>query len=487
MGEFRRPERHRRPSAHRPLAGCRPEQAVSDRGGRGLARALRPGGTASVATVSARAPEAASWSLAVRDSTGATVRRFTATGTSFTQDWDGANAESAALAAGSYRYTLSGRPSAAGGTAAAPVVGDLTLVAGDLVAEIASPGPAARLGRAASLVVRGRALGTGFRAYELDYAAGAEPGADSFTRIARGTSAVAAAAALGTWSTGSLSEGVYTLRLRTLGAGKAVAETRVTVSLLALGTAGVSPALFSPNGDGRLDQVAIWSEATGRGPWTVEVRSGAGAVLRRYRGEGSIPGALWDGRDAAGVAQTDGTYTAAVRMAVPGTTLEKTGTVVLDVTAPTAAITAPAADATLLNYEETVTGTASDLHFSSYELRTRTGGQPAAVLKEGRAAVVAGTLGTLTDGVFASRYQEGTPYQLELFVEDRAGNRGTGPTATAMKSPCTTAPGACPSLPAPPSSSISNTACSPASSGLSASAIPPGARSPSSTTPRPAT
>ena len=384
-----------------------------------------PGGTASVATLTARTPQAARWSLAVRDSAGTTVRSFTATGTSFSQDWDGANAESAALAAGSYRYTLSARPSAEGGRAAAPVVGDLTLVAGDLVAEIASPGPEARLGRAASLVVRGRALGTGFSAYELDYAAGADPRAASFTRIARGTSVVAAAAALGTWNTRSLSQGVYTLRLRTLGAAGAVVEERVTVSLLALGAVAVTPRHFSPNGDGRRDQVSAEATATARGPWTAQVRSAAGAVLRSYAGVGSVPRIAWDGRNGAGVTQPEGTYTLALRVAAPDATpSEQTGTVVLDVTPPTAAITAPAEGAVVLDYEEeTVTGTASDLHFSSYLLYVRTARGGAVSQKRETTAVVAGTLGTLADGVFAPRYVDGTPYKLELLVEDRAANR----------------------------------------------------------------
>ena len=139
---------------------------------------------------------------------------------------------------------------------------------------------------------------------------------------------------------------------------------------------------------------------------------------------GSVPRIARDGRNGAGVTQPEGTYTLALRMTVPGATpLEKTGTVVLDVTAPTAAITAPAADAVLLDYEETVSGTASDLHFASYELRTAAGGQTVAVLARGTAAVVAGTLGTLADGVFAPRYVDGTPYKLELLVEDRAANR----------------------------------------------------------------
>ena len=385
-----------------------------------------PGGSASTATVTARTPEAATWSLVLRNGAGTTMRSFTGTGTAFTQAWDGKNTASQTLPAGSYRYTLSARPSAAGGTAAAPVVGDLTLVAGDLVAEIASPGPEARLPQASSLVVRGRALGTGFSAFELDYAAGVDPGANSFTRIARGTAAVATAATLGTWKTSSLSQGIYTLRLRTLGAGSAAVEERVTVALLGLGAVAVSPGHFSPNGDGRRDEVTAVATATARGDWTAQVRDAAGTALRSYGGAGGHPRIVWDGRNTAGTRQSDGTYTLALRMAVDaGNAVEATGTVVLDATAPQAVITAPAANATLLDYEETVTGTASDTHFASYQLRTTAGGYTVAHLKRGTTAVVAGTLGTLADEVYAPRYRDGISYQLELAVEDRAGNRTT--------------------------------------------------------------
>ena len=384
-----------------------------------------PGGSASTATVTAKTPQTATWSLTLRNGAGTTVRSFTGTGTLFAQDWDGKNTASQALPAGSYRYTLSAQPSAAGGTAAAPVVGDLTLVAGDLVAEIADPGPEARLRRKGSLEVRGRALGTGFSAYELDYAAGAEPGANSFVRIARGTTAAATAAALGTWNTSFLSQGVYTLRLRTLGAGNAAAEERVTVALLGFGSVAVSPRHFSPNGDKRQDVINASATATVPGDWTAQVRDAAGTVLRSYSGTGILPRVVWDGRNAAGVTQPEGTYTLALRMAVDtGKPAEVTGAMILDVTPPQAVITAPAANTAILDYtDQTITGTASDQHFASYELRSTAGGESVAVLKRGTAAVVAGTLGTLTDTATAPRYVNGNSHSLELHVEDRAGNR----------------------------------------------------------------
>ena len=409
-----------------PWLGAAPTAPFRIEGAVASPESFAPGGSASTTTVTAQTPQAATWSLALRNGAGTTVRSFTGTGTSFSTAWDGKNTASQALPVGSYRYTLSAQPSAAGGTAAAPVVGDLSLVAGDLVAEIADPGPEASLRKEGSLVVRGRALGTGFSAYELDYAAGADPGASSFIRIARGTTAVATAATLGTWNTSSLSQGIYTLRLRTTGADSAAVEERVTLALLELGAVAVSPGHFSPNGDGRRDEVTASATATARGAWTAQVRNAAGTVLRSYSGTGSRPRVVWDGRNTAGTLQSEGTYTVALGMGVDvGKALEATGTVTLDVTPPQAVITAPAANSSVLDYDETITGTASDLHFASYELRSSAAGRTVVVLKSGTTAVVAGTLGTLTDSVIAPRYVDGPSHTLELFVEDRAGNRAT--------------------------------------------------------------
>ncbi len=73
----------------------------------------------------------------------------------------------------------------------------------------------------------------------------------------------------------------------------------------------VSPATFSPNGDGRHDTAAV----TGRtvvqvtaGRWTAEVRNAAGATVRRFQGD--VPGVefTWDGTDEAGARCPDGAY-----------------------------------------------------------------------------------------------------------------------------------------------------------------------------------
>ena len=410
-----------------PWLGAAPTAPFRIEGAMASPERFAPGGSASTATVTARAPQAATWSLTLRNGAGTTVRSFTGTGTSFTQAGDGRNTASQALPAGSYRYTLSARPSAAGGTAAAPVLGDLTLVAGDLVAEIATPGQGARLTKAASLVVRGRALGTGFSAYELSYAAGAAPAVTTFVQIARVTTAVATVTTLGTWNTSQLNGGVYTLRLRTLGNGNAAVEERVTVALLEFGSVTVLPNLFSPNGDGRREVAFASAKATAHGDWTAQVRSASGIVVREYSGTGSVPRIIWDGRNTAGVTQADGTYTLALRMAVEtGKLVEATGTVTLDVTPPQAIITVPAMNTAILNYTDlTITGTASDTHFASYELRVVGGAETVTLLGNGTEAVVAGTLGKLADTATVPRYENGSPYTLELSVQDRAENRIT--------------------------------------------------------------
>ncbi|HCU35779.1 MAG TPA: hypothetical protein DGT21_10065, partial [Armatimonadetes bacterium] len=73
----------------------------------------------------------------------------------------------------------------------------------------------------------------------------------------------------------------------------------------------VSPATFSPNGDGRHDTVSIAGRTVVQvteGRWTADVRNAAGTTVRRF--EGDVPGVefTWDGTDQAGARCPDGEY-----------------------------------------------------------------------------------------------------------------------------------------------------------------------------------
>ena len=74
----------------------------------------------------------------------------------------------------------------------------------------------------------------------------------------------------------------------------------------------VSPARFSPNGDGVLDKTALSLSLTKKANWHVELRGAGGKRLVSYSGEGASAQVTWPGADAAGHAFADGVYTAVV-------------------------------------------------------------------------------------------------------------------------------------------------------------------------------
>ena len=71
----------------------------------------------------------------------------------------------------------------------------------------------------------------------------------------------------------------------------------------------VSPAPFSPNGDGVKDKTTAAAGLSEEADWTVTVKNSAGTVVRTMTGSGAAVAAAWDGRDDAGVRCPDGAYT----------------------------------------------------------------------------------------------------------------------------------------------------------------------------------
>lgn len=90
------------------------------------------------------------------------------------------------------------------------------------------------------------------------------------------------------------------------------------VGRFTLGVLGVTvqPTVFSPNGDGAYDSVALQAELRSEAPWTVTVADADGRTVKRVTGEGVHPSASWDGRDEAGALVAEGYYE--VRLAVRG-------------------------------------------------------------------------------------------------------------------------------------------------------------------------
>lgn len=67
--------------------------------------------------------------------------------------------------------------------------------------------------------------------------------------------------------------------------------------------------LFSPNGDGRLDELQILQvNSTSEDEWTGDILGAGGRSVRSYTWQGAAPDFSWDGKNSEGVVTPDGEY-----------------------------------------------------------------------------------------------------------------------------------------------------------------------------------
>jgi len=66
--------------------------------------------------------------------------------------------------------------------------------------------------------------------------------------------------------------------------------------------------LFSPNGDGRKDELTPSINTSGNDEWEAAVVGKAGTVLGLWKWKGAAPAVAWNGRDEAGNVAADGSY-----------------------------------------------------------------------------------------------------------------------------------------------------------------------------------
>jgi flagellar hook assembly protein FlgD len=126
----------------------------------------------------------------------------------------------------------------------------------------------------------------------------------------------------------------------------------VTIDTVAptLTAASAAPRAFSPNGDGRLQSVAVRaSGATGASSWRFTAAplgsEGPGAPVRTIAGSGAAPKVSWDGKTDAGTVAGDGTYRLTIAVLDDaGNAATRAFDIVLDTTAPAVTVAAsPAA------------------------------------------------------------------------------------------------------------------------------------------------
>jgi flagellar hook assembly protein FlgD len=191
----------------------------------------------------------------------------------------------------------------------------------------------------------------------------------------------------------------------------------------------VSNPYFSPNGDGQKDTTTVSATmAPNADPrWLINVRNGAGTIIRTFSGSGSAVAYAWDGRNAAGTIQSEGSYTFEL---VDGdgltTPVAPLATTTIDLTPPSVAIVAPTPAQVFSNLRQnfngdiTITGTAMDSHFGTWSMNETS---PQAISLGGGSAAVTSTA---TLGVLHTLPNTGPlangPHVLTLSAIDQAGN-----------------------------------------------------------------
>ncbi|HEY2946701.1 MAG TPA: CARDB domain-containing protein, partial [Vicinamibacteria bacterium] len=275
----------------------------------------------------------------------------------------------------------------------------------------------------ASVDVRGTAADPHFFSYELAFGSGAAP--QEWTVVAAAAGEVSTSdGLLGRWDTPA-SEGAYTLRLdaRDVAGNESLAYVTVTVGRrVFLDRLGASPAVFSPNGDGRRDTTTIEYALVGPGRVSLKIRARDGTVFRTLEGgglhEAGTQGFVWDGQMDDGRPAPEAELVVWVRVEDPvggATFQEATISLVLDRTPPLINLERPPPGAFVVR-STAVHGSISDLHLVSYVIAaTPSAGSPLELARgaQPRSSEDLASLSALTDG----------PYALSVRAEDAAENR----------------------------------------------------------------
>ncbi|WP_224364170.1 CARDB domain-containing protein [Hyalangium versicolor] len=186
-----------------------------------------------------------------------------------------------------------------------------------------------------------------------------------------------------------------------------------------IGSLLVSPTLFSPDTDGALDATTIGFTVDQAVSYAVSVETGTQShtILQGQTPQGSAS-LSWNGPLENGSHLPDGDYTLRLRVtSACGMTDEAATLVRLDTSAPVARIDFPAENQ-VLGGSFTVTGAATDVNLSRYELSLGEGASPTSFAPIASAQTAAS--GVLGEVALASLPMG--QYTLRLVVEDKAGH-----------------------------------------------------------------
>jgi hypothetical protein len=296
---------------------------------RGLPKLYEPGVTGALGgpvRIRGRLSTALPWTVTIRDAAGAEVARGDGTGTAVDWTWD-----ASAVFFGDYTFRISAGPdvrAASGRVPGPPPLAVRNVAAtprvltpnGDGVAEATRISFSLTTSATVDVVVLNEAGATVAKPVS-----DRPVGAGSFATTWSGRDAGGAL----------LPDGRYTLEVHARSPAQEASAAHVIVVDRTLGFLTVSPAAFSPNGDGRLDVAGIGF--TLARPADVQVR-----IRRNGPVEEAAAGTLaagpatvvWDGVNSAGVRFADGRYTAVVQATTALGTRRLRQSFTLDTTKP---------------------------------------------------------------------------------------------------------------------------------------------------------
>jgi len=175
----------------------------------------------------------------------------------------------------------------------------------------------------------------------------------------------------------------------------------------------IKPAAFSPNNDGKSDQVAVRGRTVTQvteGTWNARIMDTQGKTVREFNGNVPEVSLEWDGKDSDGKLCADGQYTIVLTSSqYPRAEVKQK--FFLDTMPPSASINLPGTIKTSLNWL-TVTGKASEIEAGTALLLTHSGlpGRRLAVNPDG-------TFQTVIEGLDLG------DNKLSFVLEDLVGNR----------------------------------------------------------------
>ena len=373
------------------------------------------------------------WTLQILDNEEEEVNAYSGSGTTVSASWGGEqDGDEGKVPDGSYTLRLTATDLATG-EAMAPLVDQVTVEGGESslpVALFSAPHPGAVVQGGGPISLIGSAKDADdFLSYQVEYGEGTSP---SVWRTITSPEEITTPVDLGelaVWDTSGLTGTTYLFRLTTTDAGGLETQAHLIARLFTIIELSTSEVYISPNGDLFQDTTTVTGTVNMPGDWTLGIRDVYGAVVRLFSGKGAHVRVSWDGKDDTGNIVPEGTYSVVLE-AVESTSgteaFPLSGIVHVDLTKPTAEITAPV-EGQIVFDTVSITGTANETNLREYRLDYhRAGALPGWRYIHYSTDPVTNDIlaewetNSYTDAVSSAAYHEATTIVLK--VTDAAGN-----------------------------------------------------------------